>query len=115
MSSSSNNSSSFKMNLNEYLVTLEKPLGIRFALTSDGRIIVHSLTKGGNADKSRIIMVGDTLKKAGDSSHNTLLQIHDVGDTQYVFSFFLSHFSLKACPCSTFVAETPAQHSRVTP
>ncbi|KAJ1381863.1 hypothetical protein SESBI_44786, partial [Sesbania bispinosa] len=38
--------SAFKMNLNEYLVTLEKPLGIRFALTADGKIIVHSLTKG---------------------------------------------------------------------
>jgi len=38
--------SSYKMNLNEYLVTLEKPLGIRFALTADGKIIVHSLTKG---------------------------------------------------------------------
>lgn len=35
-----------KMNLNEYLVTLEKPLGIRFAVTSNGKIIVHSLKKG---------------------------------------------------------------------
>jgi len=43
---SSNNDSAFKMNLNEYLVTLEKPLGIRFALTSHGKIIVHSLAKG---------------------------------------------------------------------
>ena len=43
---SSNNDSAFKMNLNEYLVTLDKPLGIRFALTSDGKIIVHSLAKG---------------------------------------------------------------------
>jgi hypothetical protein len=43
---STNNNSAFKMNLNEYLVTLEKPLGIRFALTSDGKIIVHSLAKG---------------------------------------------------------------------
>jgi hypothetical protein len=46
MSSNNNKSSTFKMNLNEYLVTLEKPLGIRFALTSDGKIIVHSLAKG---------------------------------------------------------------------
>lgn len=29
-------------------------------------------------------MVGDTLKKAGDSSQNTLVEIKDVGDTQYV-------------------------------
>lgn len=43
---SGDNDSAFKMNLNEYLVTLDKPLGIRFALTSDGKIIVHSLAKG---------------------------------------------------------------------
>jgi len=30
-------------------------------------------------------MVGDTLKKAGDSSQNSLVDIKDVGDTQYVF------------------------------
>ena len=35
-----------KMNFNEYLVTLEKPLGIRFALSLDGKILVHSLKKG---------------------------------------------------------------------
>lgn len=28
-------------------------------------------------------MVGDTLKKAGDSSQTTLVEIKDVGDTQY--------------------------------
>ncbi|BAT84674.1 Phosphoglucan phosphatase [Vigna angularis] len=86
--------SSYKMNLNEYLVTLEKPLGIRFALTADGKIIVHSLTKGGNAERSRIIMVGDTLKKAGDSSQNTLVEIKDVGNTQKVLNEQTSSFSL---------------------
>lgn len=30
-------------------------------------------------------MVGDTLKKAGDSSQNNLVEIKDVGDTQYAF------------------------------
>ncbi|KAK7339456.1 hypothetical protein VNO77_20126 [Canavalia gladiata] len=83
-----------KMNLNEYLVTLEKPLGIRFALTADGKIIVHSLTKGGNAERSRIIMVGDTLKKAGDSSQNSLFEIKDVGDTQKVLNEQANSFSL---------------------
>lgn len=43
---SDTSSSSFKMNLNEYMVTLEKPLGIRFAISVDGRIFVHSLKKG---------------------------------------------------------------------
>lgn len=38
--------SRFKMNLNEYMVTLEKPLGIRFALSLDGKILVHSMKKG---------------------------------------------------------------------
>lgn len=32
-------------------------------------------------------MVGDTLKKAGDSSQNSLVEIRDVGDTQYVYAF----------------------------
>uniref|UniRef100_A0A9I9CXR6 Phosphoglucan phosphatase LSF1, chloroplastic n=2 Tax=Cucumis melo TaxID=3656 RepID=A0A9I9CXR6_CUCME len=80
---SDTSSSSFKMNLNEYMVTLEKPLGIRFAISVDGRIFVHSLKKGGNAEKSRIIMVGDTLKKASDSSGVNLIEIKD-----FVFGFF---------------------------
>lgn len=36
----------FKMNLNEYMVTLEKPLGIRFALSLHGKVFVHALKKG---------------------------------------------------------------------
>lgn len=44
MSPSTN--STFKMNLNEYMVTLEKPLGIRFALSVDGKIFVHALKRG---------------------------------------------------------------------
>lgn len=39
-------SSPYKMNLNEYMVTLEKPLGIRFALSADGKIFVHAIKKG---------------------------------------------------------------------
>ncbi|KAF7801510.1 phosphoglucan phosphatase LSF1, chloroplastic [Senna tora] len=92
--SGNGHSPAFKMNLNEYLVTLEKPLGIRFALTVDGKIIVHSLKKGGNAEKSRIIMVGDTLKKAGDSSQDRLVQIKDVGDAQNVLKEQRHSFSL---------------------
>lgn len=70
------------MNLNEYMVTLEKPLGVRFALSVDGKIFVHALKKGGNAEKSRIIMVGDTLKKASNSSGGGFVDIEDFGDTQ---------------------------------
>eukprot|EP00262_Sarcandra_glabra_P018183 TRINITY_DN6457_c0_g1_i2.p1 TRINITY_DN6457_c0_g1~~TRINITY_DN6457_c0_g1_i2.p1 ORF type:complete len:510 (+),score=69.08 TRINITY_DN6457_c0_g1_i2:104-1633(+) len=82
--SGSGNSSSYKLNLNEYLVTLEKPLGIRFALAVDGKIFVHALKKGGNAEKSRIIMVGDTLKKASNLSGDGFVDIEDFGDTQKV-------------------------------
>lgn len=83
---SSSGNSVYKMNLNEYMVTLDKPLGIRFALSLDGKIFVHALKKGGNADRSRIIMVGDTLKKASDSSSSSsttdsLIPINDFGDT----------------------------------
>ncbi|KAF8378285.1 hypothetical protein HHK36_029624 [Tetracentron sinense] len=74
--------SSFKMNLNEYMVTLQIPLGIRFALLTDGKIFVHALKKGGNAEKSRIIMVGDTLKKASNGSGGGLIEIKDYGDMQ---------------------------------
>ncbi|KAL1538568.1 Phosphoglucan phosphatase lsf1, chloroplastic [Salvia divinorum] len=70
-----------KMNLNEYMVTLEKPLGIRFAKSADGKVFVHALQKGGNAEKSRIIMVGDTLKKAGESG-GKLVEIKDFRDTE---------------------------------
>ncbi|KAL0450665.1 UNVERIFIED_CONTAM: Phosphoglucan phosphatase LSF1, chloroplastic [Sesamum latifolium] len=75
-------STEFKMNLNEYMVTLDKPLGIRFALSLDGKVFVHALQKGGNAEKSRIIMVGDTLKKASESSGARLIEIKDFGDTE---------------------------------
>ena len=41
----------------------------------------------GNAEKSRIIMVGDTLKKASESSSSSsgggLIEIKDFGDTEY--------------------------------
>lgn len=76
--------SELKMNLNEYMVTLEKPLGIRFALSVDGKVFVHALQKGGNAEKSRIIMVGDTLKMASGPSDEKLVEIKDFGDTEII-------------------------------
>ncbi|XP_050271235.1 phosphoglucan phosphatase LSF1, chloroplastic isoform X1 [Quercus robur] len=84
----------FKMNLNEYMVTLEKPLGIRFALSLHGKVFVHALKKGSNAEKSRIIMVGDTLKKAGDSSGGRLIEIKDVTDTRKMLKELSGPFSL---------------------
>ncbi|KAF5176918.1 Phosphoglucan phosphatase lsf1 protein [Thalictrum thalictroides] len=72
----------FNMNLNEYMVTLQKPLGIRFASSVDGKIFVHALKKGGNAEKSRIIMVGDTVKKASIGHDGGFVAIKDFGDAQ---------------------------------
>ncbi|CAA3000989.1 phosphoglucan phosphatase LSF1, chloroplastic [Olea europaea subsp. europaea] len=91
---SSINGTTFKMNLNEYMVTLEKPLGIRFALSVDGKFFVHALQKGGNAEKSRIIMVGDTLKKASESSGGKLVEIKDVSDTESILKEKSGSFSL---------------------
>ncbi|KAJ8775112.1 hypothetical protein K2173_020116 [Erythroxylum novogranatense] len=92
--SSSSNHSSLKMNLNEYMVTLQKPLGIRFAISLDGKIFVHSLKKGGNAERSRIVMVGDTLKKASDSSGAGFLVIKDFGDTEKMLKEKTGSYSL---------------------
>lgn len=93
-SNGNNNQTAYKMNLNEYMVTLEKPLGIRFALSIDGKVFVHALRKGGNAEKSRIVMVGDTLKKASDSSGDQFIEIKDIGDAQSVLKEKAGSFSL---------------------
>lgn len=37
----------------------------------------------GNAEKSRIIMVGDTLKKASNDQSGGFVSIKDLGDTEY--------------------------------
>jgi hypothetical protein len=41
------------MRLNEYLVAVDRPLGVRFALGVDGRVFVHSLRKGVSAGGER--------------------------------------------------------------
>ncbi|XVF16410.1 hypothetical protein REPUB_Repub10bG0028600 [Reevesia pubescens] len=90
----SSENSALKMNLNEYMVILQKPLGIRFALSVDGKIFVHALKRGSNAEKSRIIMVGDTLKKASDSSGGRLTEIKSFGDAQKMLTEKTGSFSL---------------------
>uniref|UniRef100_A0A2P2LJ91 Uncharacterized protein MANES_17G116600 n=2 Tax=Rhizophora mucronata TaxID=61149 RepID=A0A2P2LJ91_RHIMU len=92
--SPSNETTPFRMNLNEYMVTLEKPLGIRFASSPDGRVFVHALKKEGNAERSRIIMVGDTLKKASDSQDGRLLSIKDFSDTEKILKEKSGSYSL---------------------
>ncbi|KAK9117152.1 hypothetical protein Sjap_016099 [Stephania japonica] len=74
--------SSFRMNLYEYMVTLERPLGIRFGVSVDGRVFIYALKKGGNAEKSRIIMVGDVLKKASNGSGGGFIEMKNFMDTK---------------------------------
>ncbi|KAK6928339.1 hypothetical protein RJ641_006930 [Dillenia turbinata] len=74
---SSNSNGSLKMNLNEYMVTLDKPLGF------------------GNAERSRIIMVGDTSKKASASPGGRLVEIKDYGDTRLVLERPFSPFPIQ--------------------
>jgi hypothetical protein len=35
-----------RMNLNEYMVAVDRALGLRFALATNGRVFVHSLKRG---------------------------------------------------------------------
>ncbi|EPS58452.1 hypothetical protein M569_16362, partial [Genlisea aurea] len=91
---SMSSSNELKMNLNEYMVTLDKPLGIRFALSLDGKVFVHALQKGGNAEKSRIVMVGDTLKKVSESSGGRLVEIKDLQNTKSIINEKSGYFSL---------------------
>ncbi|XP_074585789.1 phosphoglucan phosphatase LSF1, chloroplastic [Curcuma longa] len=92
--SAMSNETPYKMNLNEYMVTLERPLGIRFALSTDGRIFVHSLMKGGNAEKSRIVMVGDALKKANGAPDGGFTEIKDFKDAEMMLKNNKGSFSL---------------------
>ncbi|XP_031494810.1 phosphoglucan phosphatase LSF1, chloroplastic [Nymphaea colorata] len=77
---SSGDGFSTTVNLNEYMVTLEKPFGIRIAQSVDGTIFVHALKKGGNAEKSRMIMVGDRLKKAAAGLNHRVVEIKNFRD-----------------------------------
>jgi hypothetical protein len=67
----------YKINLDEYMVTLDRPLGIRFAQTLDGKIFVEALAKQGNAEKSMMIMVGDVLKKTSAISGDAMWDVDD--------------------------------------
>lgn len=46
------------MRLNEYMVTVDRPLGVRFALGVDGRVFVHSLRKGVSDAPSFLVLAG---------------------------------------------------------
>ncbi|KAF2316338.1 hypothetical protein GH714_041679 [Hevea brasiliensis] len=67
--SSDGNDSSFKINLNQYTVILQKPFG-------------EMLNLQGNAARSKLVMVGDTLKKATKLYTGKIVPINDFGDAQ---------------------------------
>jgi hypothetical protein len=73
----------YKINLDEYMVTLDRPLGIRFAQTLDGKIFVGALAKQGNAEKSMMIMVGDVLKKTSAISGDAMWDVDDFVHAMY--------------------------------
>ena len=50
-----------KMRLNEYMVAVDRPLGVRLALGVDGRVFVHSLRKGVSAGAGGR---GESLRRA---------------------------------------------------
>lgn len=106
------------MNLNEYMITFDKPLGIRFAQTINGTVFVHALKKGGNAEKSKMIMVGDVLKKISTLSGDGMMEVEDFNHTMKVikgksgpvnlilerpvFPFPIQHFPLTKNPEATY-------------
>lgn len=45
-----------RMNLNEYMVAVDRPLGLRFALAVDGRVFVHSLKRGVKLQPCNVIL-----------------------------------------------------------
>lgn len=48
----------------------------------------------GNAEKARIVMVGDTLKKASETSGGKLIEIKDFGDAEYEFTIYMNRDSV---------------------
>ncbi|KAH9330058.1 hypothetical protein KI387_002166, partial [Taxus chinensis] len=106
------------MNLNEYMISVEKPLGIRFAQTINGTVFVHAFKKGGNAEKLKMIMVGDVLKKISSMSGDGMMEVEDFNHIMKVtkeksgsvnlvlerpvFPFPIQRFPLKNNPEATY-------------
>lgn len=72
-----------RFNLDEYMVTLDKPVGIRFAQTDAGDVYVEALAKGGHAERCRMIMVGDVLKKTSAVFGDAMWDVDDFGRVMY--------------------------------
>lgn len=50
---------------------------------------IHTLIFKGNAEKSRIVMVGDALKKASNVSSGGFIDIKDLRDAEYGILHFV--------------------------
>ncbi|KAI5078415.1 hypothetical protein GOP47_0006086 [Adiantum capillus-veneris] len=97
----------YNMNLSEYMLTLEKPLGIRFAQTLDGKVYVEALAKHGNAESSRMIMVGDVLKKTSAVFGDAMWDVEDFSRTMHAIK--------KRSGSVSLVLERPATPARIHP
>lgn len=73
----------YNLNLSEYMVTLDKPLGIRFVQTLDGKVHVDAISKQGNAESTKMIMVGDVLKKTSAVFGDSMWDVEDLSRTMY--------------------------------
>eukprot|EP00850_Spirogloea_muscicola_P018931 SM000179S03403 [mRNA] locus=s179:86515:89512:+ [translate_table: standard] len=89
------------------MVTLDKPIGIRFALNDDGRVYVDALAKKGNAEASRLIMVGDILKKTSAVFGDAMTTVDDFGRVMYTIKARSGPVSL--------IFERPAQACIIRP
>lgn len=90
----------FKINLDEYMVTLEKPLGVRFAQTLNGKVYVESVAKKGNAENSMMIMVGDVLKKTSAVFGDGMWEVED-------FSRSMQAIKSRSGPVSLILERSP--------
>ncbi|MCO5584863.1 hypothetical protein L7F22_038795 [Adiantum nelumboides] len=97
----------YNMNLNEYMLTLDKPLGIRFAQTLDGKVYVEALAKHGNAESSRMIMVGDVLKKTSALFGDAMWDVEDFSRTMHAIK--------KRSGSVSLVLERPATPAHIHP
>eukprot|EP00249_Psilotum_nudum_P004252 c17796_g1_i1 orf=370-2274(-) len=83
-----------RMNFNEYMVTLDKPLGIRFVQTLDGKVYVEALVRQGNAHNSQLIMVGDVLKKTSAVFGDAMCDVEDFSCTMHAIKGYNGPVSL---------------------
>eukprot|EP00250_Pteridium_aquilinum_P014980 c22313_g2_i1 orf=278-2104(-) len=97
----------YHINLSEYMLTLDKPLGIRFAQTLDGKVYVEALAKHGNAESSRMIMVGDVLKKTSAVFGEAMWDVEDFSRTMHAIKNRIGSVSL--------VFERPTSPARIHP